>query len=407
MTLRDSAATGSGERPGNTRGLGAGTERRSRIYFLDYLRAGLVSLVILHHTAITYGAIGSWYYTEPSTGPGAALLSLFTNFNQAWFLGCFFLISGYLSPASFDRKGPRQFLKDRLIRLGIPLVIFFFVIDPITAYIAFSHLPASQVIAAGFALPLTFNWQFFVNAVSTGPLWFVEMLLIFEFGYAFLRVARNGVKMQGEKERPFPSYRSIAIFILLLALTAYLLRAIVPIDAEALGFPSIFDLPQYLSFFIVGTVAARGDWLRRMPSSMANRFFVMALIGSATLLPLAIIGTDVTSLGWGSLLGYGSLSSAIYSLWDSAFAVGMSMFAISFFRSRFDSPGRLWKIFSQDFYAAFILQALVIVIVAAVLLSSVSLGSLPKFGLAAAIILPLTWGAAYLVRKLPFADRIL
>ena len=405
--MLDSSMTGIRVRPPTAPAAGAGTGRRSRIYFLDYLRAGLVSLVILHHTAITYGAIGSWYYTEPPTGPGASLLSLFTNFNQAWFLGCFFLISGYLSPASFDLKGPRQFLKDRLVRLGIPLVIFFFVLDPIIVYIAFSHLPASQVVAAGFTLPLTFNWQFFVNAVSTGPLWFVEMLLIFEFGYSFWRVARGGVKMQGEKERQFPSHRKIAGFILLLALTAYLLRAVVPINADVLGFPSIFDLPQYLSFFIVGTIAAQGDWLRKMPSSMANRFFIVALIASATLLPLAIIGTDVASLGWGSLLGYGTLSSAIYSLWDSTFAVGMSMFAISFFRRHFNSPGRLWKLFSQDFYAAFILQALVIVIVAAVLLSSVNLDSLPKFGLAAVIILPLTWGAAYFVRKIPFADRVL
>ena len=405
--MRNSAAFGSGERPTDTRAVGVEGEHRSRIYFLDYLRAGLVCLVILHHTAITYGAIGSWYYTEPSTGPGAALLSLFTNFNQAWFLGCFFLISGYLSPASFDRKGPRQFLKDRLIRLGIPLVIFFFMLDPIIVYIAFSHLPGSQVVAAGFTLPLTFNWQFFVNAVSTGPLWFVEMLLIFEFGYAVWRMARNGVKAQAEKERPFPSYRKISAFILLLALSAYLLRTIIPINAGVLGFPSIFDLPQYLSFFIVGTVIARTDWLKKMPSSMANRFFIIALIASATLLPLAIIGTDVTSLGWGSLLGNGSLSSAIYSLWDSTFAVGMSMFAISFFRNHFDSPGRLWKLFSQDFYAAFILQALVIVLVATVLLSSVSLDSLPKFGLAAVIILPLTWSAAHVVRKIPFADRVL
>jgi len=405
--MRGSASTGDGDRPPNARDTVIGAGRHSRIYFADYLRAGLVSLVMLHHAAITYGAIGSWYYTEPPTGPGTALLTLFTNFNQAWFLGCFFLISGYFSPASFDRKGPWKFLKDRLIRLGIPLVIFFFVLDPIVVYIAFSHLPASQVVAAGFTLPLTFNWQFFVNSVGTGPLWFVEMLLIFEFGYAFWRMARNGVKAQEEKERPFPSYRKIAVFILLLALSAYLLRTMIPVTVGVLGFPSIFDLPQYLSFFIVGTVAARGDWLGKMPSSMANRFFIIALIASATLLPLAIIGTDVTSLGWGSLLGYGSLSSAIYTLWDSTFAVGMSMFAISFFRKHFNSPGKLWKLFSQDFYAAFILQALVIVIVSSVLLSSVSLYSLPKFALAIVIILPLTWGAAYLVRKVPFVDRVL
>jgi glucans biosynthesis protein C len=382
---------------------------KTRIYFVDYLRGALVALVILHHTAITYGGSGSFYYTETATDPLASLvLSLFTNFNQAWFLGCFFLLSGYFSPSSFDRKGPRQFLKDRLIRLGIPLLVFYFLLNPITVYIAFSHLPASQVVSAGFSLPLTFNWQFFVNSVGTGPLWFVEMLLIFEFGYALWRVARRGsAKAQGEKERPFPSYRKIAAFILVLALSAYLLRIPISLNAQVLGFPSLFDLPQYLSFFIIGTVAARGDWLRKMPDSMAKRFFEIALVASATLLVLALIGTVVTSLGWGSLVGYGSLSSAFYALWDSAFAVGMSMFAIAYFRRHFDHPGRLWSFASKNFYGAFILQAPVIVTVAAILLSTLNIESLLKFGLAAVMIVPLTWALAYLVKKIPLFDRVL
>ena len=61
---------------------GTGIGPRSRLYFADYLRAALVSLVVLHHISITYGASGSFYYIEPATSSAAAgLLSLFTNFN--------------------------------------------------------------------------------------------------------------------------------------------------------------------------------------------------------------------------------------------------------------------------------------------------------------------------------------
>ena len=176
---------------------------KSRLYFADYLRAALVSLVVLHHISITYGAIGSFYYIEPATSSAAAgLLSLFTNFNQAWFLGCFFLISGYFSPASFDRKGPRKFLKDRLIRLGIPLLIFFFVLNPITVYVAFFHASSAQLVSAGLPSPLAWTWKFYVKSVGTGPLWFVEMLLIFEFGYAIWRFAASDLSGQKEKRRP-------------------------------------------------------------------------------------------------------------------------------------------------------------------------------------------------------------
>ncbi len=385
-----------------------GAEHKTRLYFVDYLKAALVSLVILHHIAITYGANGSFYYTEPATDSSAlGVLSLFTNFNQAWFLGLFFLISGYFSPASFDHKGPRQFLKDRLTRLGIPLLIFFFVLNPVTVYIAFTHLPAAQVVAQGITFPVALTWQFYVQAVGTGPLWFVEMLLIFEFAYAIWRVTAKKREAKKENGCPFPSYRKITVFILLLAATSYLLRSVVPASAQVLGFPSLFDLPQYLSFFVVGTIAARGDWLRKLPNSMAKRMFGIALIASVTLLLLALIGTEVSSLGWGSLAGYGSLSSMFYALWDSTFAVGTSMFAIALFQRYFNSPGKLWRFSSQHFYTAYILQAPIIVIITAIVLSSSHMESLLKFGVASVIILPLIWGAAYVVKKIPFANRIL
>jgi len=384
--------------------MGTSIKPIGRIYFVDYLRAAIVSLVILHHVAITYGASGSFYYIEPATSAAATgLLSLFTNFNQAWFLGLLFLLSGYFSPASFDRKGLGKFLKDRLIRLGIPLLIFFFVLNPITCYIAFSHTPAAQLTAQGITFPIALNWQFYLQTIGTGPLWFVEMLLIFEFGYAAWRLGTR----KKEQNLPFPSYRKIAFFIFLLATASYLIRIVSPVGAETLGFPSLFDFPQYLSFFIIGLVAARGDWLRKMPSSMAKRVFVVALVATATLLVLAIAGTEKSSLGWGSLVGYGSLASAFYALWDSIFAVGMSMLVVTIFRHYFNSAGKFWKLFSQNFYTAYILQATIIVTITAVVLAPIHIASLLKFGLASVIILPLVWAAAFLIRKIPFADKVL
>jgi len=380
---------------------------RIRLYFVDYLRAALVVLVILHHTAITYGGSGSFYYTEPATDSAASgLLSLFTNFNQAWFLGAFFLLSAYFTPASFDRKGATQFLKDRLIRLGIPLLVFFFVINPLTIYLAFYHMTPAQLVAQGITPPMGLSWTFISQAVGTGPLWFVEMLLIFEFGYAFWRIARKS-SAKGGVPRPLPTYRKVAAFILVLATTSYLLWVVAPLNAQVLGFPSFFDVPQYLGLFVAGLAAARGDWLAKLPDSMAKRVFIVALIGTAVLLPLAVIGTDVPSLGWGSVVGYGSLSSAFYAIWTSTFAVGMTMFAIAFFRRHLNTPGRLWSFAAKNFYGAYILQATVIVMVSAFVLYQVQLESLLKFALAAIIIVPSTWALAFVVRKIPFFDRVL
>jgi len=74
---------------------------------LDALRASLTLLVLFHHAAITYGASGDWYYTEVRNGPelSSQLMSLFTGFNQAFFMGLFFLLAGYFTPGALERHG--------------------------------------------------------------------------------------------------------------------------------------------------------------------------------------------------------------------------------------------------------------------------------------------------------------
>jgi hypothetical protein len=49
----------------------------------------------------------------------------------------------------------------------------------------------------------------------------------------------------------------------------------------------------------------------------------------------------------------------------------------------------------------------IIVTIAGVLLSLLTMETLLKFGLAAVIAVPMTWGVAYLVRRIPFANRML
>lgn len=61
---------------------------------------------------------------------------MFNAINQSYFMGPFFLLAGYYTPRSFDRRGPRRYLTDRLMRLGIPLLIFLFVLYPLTAALA-------------------------------------------------------------------------------------------------------------------------------------------------------------------------------------------------------------------------------------------------------------------------------
>ena len=73
----------------------------SRLYFIDSLRVLLVSLVVAHHAGQAYGPTGGdWPIFSPERTP---LLGPFFPVNAAFFMGLFFLISGYFIPGMLHK----------------------------------------------------------------------------------------------------------------------------------------------------------------------------------------------------------------------------------------------------------------------------------------------------------------
>jgi glucan biosynthesis protein C len=386
------------------------TRRTGRLFFIDYLRAALVILVVLHHLALVYGGIPPFYYFEPpANDPLAGLIALvFVLFNQAWFMGAFFLLAGYFTPGSYDRKGPGSFLRDRLLRLGIPIILFIFVLSPISM-LGVYLMPASLT---GITTPLT--WQAYPHLIGLGPLWFVAMLLIFDFGYAAWRWLTNNRPSPWMSESWLLSYLRIGIFILALALTSYLLRIIVPLGkavslfADLLSFPTIAYLPQYLCFFVLGTVAFRHDWFRMFPRSMGKVGIVTAIVATITLFSIGFLSFLKAIENASPQIppfGYGTWQSAVYALWDSIFAVGMCLAAITFFRRFFDGESGVGKFLSQHSYAVYVIHVPIVVLLAYAL-RGIQFAALLKFGMASLIGVPLCFAVAYIVRKIPFASRV-
>ncbi|MFC2024291.1 acyltransferase family protein [Chloroflexota bacterium] len=383
------------------------TKTSSRLFFIDNLRTGLVSLVVLHHVSIVYSAIIPFYFVEPPfTSPLAGWgLLIFALFNQSWFMGAFFLLAGYFIPGSFDRKGPSSFLKDRLLRLGIPLLVFIFVLSPIS-WIGIYLMPADLT---GITTPLTIQTFPYVAFLNWGPLWFVAMLLIFSFGYAaWRRLTKNRTAYSVSESSP-PSYRRMGIFIPVLVVVSYLVRMVIPIGKDVLYFPTLAYLPQYISFFVIGAIAYRHNWFRSLPSSMGKVGFVMAMVAAVFLFPLAFSGQlfslELTE-AFANLTGNGHWQSAVYALWDSIFAVGMVLGLITLFRRFFNGQGRLSRFLSQHSYTVFVIH-IPITVFLAYALRGVDLNNFIKFGLASVIIVPTCFAIAYIIRKIPFLSRIL
>jgi surface polysaccharide O-acyltransferase-like enzyme len=381
------------------------TKPTSRLLFIDNWRSALIILVVLHHLALVYGAGAPFYYVEPPINDPLAFLVLlvFILLNQSWFMGAFFLLSGYFTPGSFDRRGPGSFLKDRLLRLGIPLIIFYFVLSPI-ASIGSWQMPASLT---GITTPLT--WQAYPHLLGMGPLWFAAMLLIFDFGYAAWRMLTRNRTSYSMSKSSLPSYLLIGVFILALALVSYLVRIVVPMGKDVLGFPTLSYLPQYLSLFVLGIIASRHNWFRTLPSSMGLVGFVTALVVGVLLFPLAFSGRlfslELTPAVT-NFTGNGQWQSAVYALWDSTFAVGMCLGVITLFRRFFDRQGRFGGFLSQHSYTVYVIH-IPIVVFLAVALKGINLDPLLKFVIVAVIAVPTCFAVAYIVRKIPLALRIL
>ena len=188
---------------------------KAHIYYIDNLRIFLTTLVVLFHLITAYGAPGGWYYVESTAEfPEIIPMSMFITANQAFLMGMFFLISSFFLLPSLTRKGPKLFIKERLIRLGVPLVVFYFLLGPLTSYIRDKYIYMKDDNLLSFITNPDI-WYF-------GPMWFVEALLIFTILFFLVRRLFSNVEMK------FPGTYKILLFAFIIALAQFIMRIWLP-----------------------------------------------------------------------------------------------------------------------------------------------------------------------------------
>ena len=147
----------------------------SRVLFIDNVRWVMILLVLSMHAAVTYSPFGSWYYREhPPIGMAGKLFFVtYQALLQGFFMALLFFVAGYFVPRSFDAKGARSFLTGRLVRLGLPTLLFVALLGPLTEYLvhpwplqSLGRELSSYVLGGAFLS-------------GTGPLWFCAALMIF------------------------------------------------------------------------------------------------------------------------------------------------------------------------------------------------------------------------------------
>lgn len=363
----------------------------SRTDFIDRLRVVLTVLVVLHHTAITYGGEGGWFYREPGhDGLGAIVLTLFCAVNQAFFMGMFFLIAGYFTPGSLRRKGAATFIRERLLRLGVPLLVFGFVLGPLS--VAWAGSARGQSWWASW-LSLMSEGRFVM-----GPLWFALALLIFAGATVLLL---RGRASQG---KPVPGNGTWLAAALGVGLAALLIRQVVPVG-ETWGGLQLGYFASYVFLFALGVRAADSRWLERVPVAQARTWLVVSLLAVPALLGMmaasgALDGQAVDiSTGWG-------LPAVFYAFWEPLVAWGIIAALLVGGQARFNEPSPRWSAWAQQAYGAFIVHAPVLVGVA-VLLREWNAPGLLKFLGVGVLATVVSFTLASVLLRIPGAKRVL
>lgn len=375
---------------------------RPRLLYIDNLRTMAIIMVILVHLSVTYGGEGSWYYEEGRadllTG---AVLTMHNAVTQSFFMGLLFLLSAYFTVASCDRKGTGPFLRDRFLRLGIPLLFFEFLIQPFTVSVLFK----AGIIAGSWRDYL--RWYYTSFHLGSGPLWFVEVLLIFSLLYAAGRTWAGRRPSLPRESGRVPGLAAILVFAAVLGILSFVVRLRFPVN-WAFG-PLNLQLAffvQYIALFIAGVVAYRRNWPARLPNAMLVP--ALAAVGLLILvaLPLLLALGGGLNGQTGAYLGGWHWQALAYAVWEQTLAMTMIVSLLIVFRERLNRQSALAREASAGSYTVYILHAPIIILFA-LAVRNVALYPLLKFAMAAAVTIPLCFLVAAGVRRLPLARQVL
>jgi peptidoglycan/LPS O-acetylase OafA/YrhL len=376
----------------------------THLWFVDHLRIVLICGVVVAHVASIYA--GGWYQYHEPLPPDmltSTVLAIPALIAEMFGMGFFFLIAGYFTPGSYDRKGGASFLRDRLVRLGIPLLVYDLLLDPLVVYVARGRHGSYGSFYGPYLLQ--------VRTIGSGVAWFIATLLLFTLLYAAWRSLTRKRSHAVLRPGTLPSTRAILGFIVALGLVSFVVRIWWPLTwgwwpAWWLQLFSLNGglLPQYLSLYVLGCLAYRRNWFVELTPRMGRDWALIALIAMIVAVPIMAFGGAV-GMPFDYFLGGFHWQALVMAVWGAFLVVGVCLGSLVLFRQHWNRQGRLAKGLAASVFAVYLIHPLVVVSVASVF-SPVALYPLLKFVIAVLIVLPLSFLVALVIRKLPLASKI-
>lgn len=382
---------------------------KNRLFYLDNLKIFLIFLVIMHHVGQGYGPSGGWWFYMTSQPEKLEWMGRFFCVNASFFMGLFFMISGYFFAPSFDKKGFKNYAIDKLVRYGIPLIFVYWILMPFIFYFNY------ELYSDNPSLPFfTFFKQIYLGIgrqpewfkpiltwpesdLGFGHLWFVENLLVYALLFGFLRFIFQ--KTSFAKKFNLNIYLFSFGFIFFVSIATILVRDYNRVGEikNVLGFLMIevAHWPIYLGFLISGIIANQTDMFQKFPSIYGKSLFALGLL-MAFKVYFPGLFPDIIN----------SLSGQYFEIFETILGFSLSFGLIVFFRDHLNSTNKLIKNMSENAYSAYIFHY-PIVIAIQYCFDKVPASVLSKFFIVGILSIVFSFAFSHIIRRSKIVRRVL
>lgn len=267
-------------------GRGADAGRRGE---LDALRALVVLGLVFFHTALVFSPDDDFYVKNAQTTDAVTVLA---GFGVVWAMPMLFLVAGLGARHSIRRRGAGGFARERLLRLGVPLVFATVVLCPLPQWLRLRAADPGYDESYGRFWPhfLTvrpdladFPFVLEGDHFETGHLWFVVLLLAF-----CLLLAPVAARLTTGAERVAPALRRRPALLLLPALPLAAVNALLGMEEDYAG----WNRWAYLLFFLCGFALADDGRIREVMRRAALPVGLLGLVLFAAAAPGFVAGDD-------------------------------------------------------------------------------------------------------------------
>jgi glucan biosynthesis protein C len=147
--------------------------------YIDWLRVGAMFLLIFYHTGRLFDS-EPWHIKNAILNPA---INIFNRFLDIWQMPLFFILAGASVWFSLGRRAPGEFVKERVLRLLVPLIFGMLIIVPPQVY--YQRVFDGDFTGSFLAwYPNTFHGTYSMDNPATGNLswhhlWFLAYLFVF------------------------------------------------------------------------------------------------------------------------------------------------------------------------------------------------------------------------------------